>query len=232
MNRGKFVIALMVTVGLTMALYAWWARYAGSRRVLNQFGPEVAQLVRSGKIVELLQLSATPPLDREPPGAEMAEPEAETSEGTPAAAADVTTVESILVRSGQQPMAVYVASSQDITAAPGLIHARHHLLHEKGFEWPSREAARTTAAAASDREPTGPSKPTAGAATEVDALPDWSLGLRFRDGPRTATWLFDFPRERAYIVERQVEIGMAPIAPSLKQFLGEARSRTEEGHER
>ena len=107
MNRGKYVICAMVGVGLTMAMFAWWARYDASQRILEAFGPDVAVAVRNGKTVELLQLSIRP---------------SPSMDGR------------VLQTPDGQPLA-YIVDRRDISDAPGLIHARHHLLHEQGFEW-------------------------------------------------------------------------------------------------
>lgn len=83
----------------------------------------------------------------------------------------------------------------DISKTPGLIHARHHLVHQKGFRW---EAERT------ENEP-----------------PNWETGLRFTRDNRVATMLFDFDSARAYLLENQAEVTMRPIiVDALKKFLG------------
>jgi len=171
MNQGKFVIVAMVAVGLSMAVFAWWARYEASQRVLDRFGADVAIAVRNGKQVELLTLSKTPPTDKE-------------------GANNLITIPN--VDGGEQ---LFVTKSQEITDAPGLIHARHHLLHENGFNW---EEPRST-----------------------DSSPNWTHALRFTHDEGVATWILDFADNRAYIVERKTEVGMGPIASSLKQFLDE-----------
>lgn len=169
MNQGKFVITAMVAVGLAMAIFAWWARYSASQRVLERFGPTVAVAVRNGDRVELLGLSRD-------------------------VGDSAVEVESIRCPARDGKTSVYVTDKRDISEAAGLIHARHHLLHDKGFEWDI------------DSVP-------------ANADPNWSVALRFIHGAGTATWVFDFQRQRAYIVERQTEIGMGPIAPSLQTFI-------------
>ncbi len=165
MNKGKFVIVTMVAIGLAMAVFAWWARYEASQRVLERFGPQVAVAVRKGQRVELLTLSQSKP-------------------------ADESSLEILSVGDEQ----LYVSSSQEIADAPGLIHARHHLLHEKGFHW--------------DEPPS-------------TTPPNWTRALRFSHDEGVATWILDFTDNRAFIVERKAEVGMAPIAPALKKFLDE-----------
>ena len=173
MNRGKFVIAAMVAVGLSMAIFAWWARYSASQRVLSRFGPSVAVAVRNGERVEFLGLATTPQAE---------------STG------------SIHVRSPQGETELFISSIRDITNTPGLIHARHHLLHEKGFEWGPPNSDGTEA-----------------------AVRNWTVALRFTKKSDIATWVFDFDQKRAYIVERDTEIGMAPIAPNLREFLSDLK---------
>lgn len=175
MNQGKFVIVAMVAVGLSMAVFAWWARYDASQRVLDRFGPNVAVAVRNGKKVELLTLSNARPPDKS---------EAE-AVSVPSSDGELTVGDERL----------FVTASQEITDAPGLIHARHHLLHEKGFDW---------------EEPRSTTTPS-----------NWTHALRFTHDEGVATWILDFTGNRAYIVERKAEVGMEPIAPSLKKFLDE-----------
>ena len=82
----------------------------------------------------------------------------------------------------------------DISKTPGLIHARHHLVHQKGFHW---EAER-----------------------EDGVPPTWKVGLRFTREDRVATMLFDFDSGRALLVENQAEVTMRPIiVDALKKFL-------------
>lgn len=192
MNQGKFVIVLMVAVGLGMAFFAWWARYSASQRVLDRFGADVAVAVRNGDSVVLLGISPASTANH-PTGEQ---PNVSPSEETPSQPAAQQPVDrfSIPSKLGENETILYVTSRQDITRAAGLIHARHHLLHEKGFDW----------------------NPVP---VEKSAGENWTTGLQFTHGDKTATWIFDFEAQKAYIVERDAEVGIAPIASALQEFL-------------
>lgn len=169
MNKGKTVIVAMVTIASAMAIYAWWARYQASQRVLERFGADVAVAVRRGDKVELLRLSSIPP--------------------TNPSALETETFSS----PNDAGATLYVTSADDITKAPGLIHARHHLLHDKGFRW---------------NEP-----------RKENCVPEWKVALRFTHPKSDATWLLDFPCERVFIVQRNEEVGIEPIvATALTEF--------------
>lgn len=174
MNQGKYVICAMVSVGLGMAIFAWWARYSASQRVLATLGPEVAVTVRNGEKVELLTLTAEPDSPRSAPPGE--------------------------VRLNSGEILNYIVGQRDITDAPGLIHARHHLLHERGYDW---DEVSTPQPSDLLQQPSA-----------------WTVGLRFTHDSVTATWLFDFELRRAYVLEQNTMIGIAPIAPSLQTFIG------------
>jgi|GEM_PF-5548011 len=82
----------------------------------------------------------------------------------------------------------------DISKTPGLIHARHHLVHQKGFHWDAER--------------------------EDGVEPTWEVGLRFTREDRVATMLFDFGSGRALLVEKQAEVTIRPIIiDALKKFL-------------
>ena len=171
MNQGKLVIVTIVVVGMALSAFAWWTRYSRSQQVLEVWGADAVIAIRSGDKVELLRLVAA---DRE---------------------SSMTATESQDVRetlsAGRDKL--YVEGTADIADAPGLIHARHHLIHEKGFHW---------------NEP----RPT-------DCQPNWESALRFTHEENVATMLLDFECQRIYLVERDVEVGMQPIAPSIQKFL-------------
>lgn len=163
MVQGKFVIIAMVTVGLGLSGFAWWARYQGSRQVLSVWGPDAVIAIRQGREVELLRLSDT--------------------------AMEGQSTETMKI----QDREVFVQSSTDITQVPGLIHARHHLIHEKGFGW-------------KDPRPDG-------------CEPNWDVAIRFRMDQRVATLAMDFQCNRAFLVERDAEVSMKPISASMRKFL-------------
>lgn len=164
MVQGKVVISTMVLVGLSMAAFAWWARYWQSQQVLAIWGPEAVVAIRTGKQVELLRLVANGEDDSE------------------------------VLLVGEEGTPLHVQQSVDISETAGLIHARHHLIHPKGFLW---EALRPE-----------------------DCRPEWSLGMRFVQAGQPTTLAFDFRCQRAFLVERETEVGMTPlIADALQTFL-------------
>ena len=163
MVQGKFVIIAMVTVGLGLSGFAWWARYQGSRQVLSVWGPDAVIAIRQGREVELLRLSDE--------------------------ATDEPATETMKIHDRE----VFVQSRKDITQVPGLIHARHHLIHEKGFDW------------------TEPRPDT--------CEPTWDVAIRFRLDERVATLAMDFQCNRAFLVERDAEVSMKPISASMQKFL-------------
>jgi hypothetical protein len=154
MISGKLVISSMLAVGLSMALFAWWARYSQSQQVLETWGRDAVVAIRTGEQVELLRASSE-----------------DSDEGEALTIGDST---------------VRFDTSGDISETPGLIHARHHLVHQKGFDW------------------TG--------AVEPDCQPQWDTGLRFKDTKRNkvSTMLFDFNCNRVHLLENQAEVTMRP----------------------
>jgi hypothetical protein len=167
MNRSKTAVVAMVAVGMAMAIFAWWVRYNRSQQVLAIWGRDAVVAIRDGEKVELLRLSRS------------------SEEGSG---------ETIVLGSedGNAKSVLTVDKVTDISQTPGLIHARHHLLQEKGFDW--------------DAEPD-------------NCLPRWEVGLRFTHGENVATMLLDFQCNRAYLVQRYAEVNMKPIAASLSKFL-------------
>lgn len=176
MNRSKSVIVAMVTVGVVMALFAWWNRYQGSQRILATWGPEAVVAIRKGERVELLYLDSEA----------SASGERISLESRPSAPGEPSSTTSFRI-----------SRTIDITDAPGLIHARHHLLHERGFAWGLGE-------------------------TECES--EWELALRFVHGDNVATLALDFQCNRIYFVERGVSANMQPIASSLRKFLDDLTS--------
>lgn len=182
MVKGKYVIIAMVGIGMTLAGFGWWVRYNSSQKVLAVWGSDAVVSIRTSKRAELLTVV---------PSSETADASATTD-----AAAPDTISETITVEPPNCPSeTIQLGPPVDITKAPGLIHARHHLVHEKGFNW---DAPR-----------------------EEGATPDWKVALRFAsDDQKAATILLDFASNRAYLLERNVEVGMRPIiADALKRFL-------------
>ena len=166
MISGKLVISSMLAVGLSMAIFAWWARYSQSQQVLETWGRDAVVAIRTGKEVELLRATSE-----------------DSTEGESLSIGDST---------------VRFVTTGEISETPGLIHARHHLVHQKGFDW------------------------TGG--VEGDCQPKWDTGLRFKDAKRNkvSTMLFDFRCNRVHLLENHAEVTMRPIiADALKKFFAE-----------
>ena len=176
MNRSKSVIVTMVAVGVLMALFAWWTRYQSSQRVLATWGPEAVVAIRKGERVELLHLSSGEDTSGEPISFELAP----SQPGGPA-----------------RRISLNVSNTIEISKTPGLIHARHHLLHERGFGWGLNEP-------------------------NCESL--WKSAIRFTHDKNVATLVLDFNCSRIYLVERGVEANMQPIASSLQKFLDDLPS--------
>lgn len=171
MNQGKFVIIAMVAIGAAMAGFGWWVRYTRSQKVLQVWGPQAVIAIRTGDLAELLPVS---PVGDVPPGRSVGRLDIEPN--------------------GYPHQSIALQTARDITDAPGLIHARHHLVHEKGFDWDTPRADNCT--------------------------PVWEVAFRFSDEANVATVVLDFACNRAYLVERKTEVGMKPIiADALKKFL-------------
>lgn len=177
MVKGKYVISAMVGIGMILAGFGWWVRYKSSQKVLAVWGPDAVVAIRTSDRAELL------------PVLKAGEGDAELGEGEPE--------ETISIESSNYPVqSVGAGKAIDITEAPGLIHARHHLVHEKGFNW---DAPR-----------------------EDGCEPKWTIAFRFTNNDKIATMLLDFECNRAYLVERKTEVGMRPIiADALKRFLAD-----------
>lgn len=175
MNQGKVVIGAMLVISIALAVFAWWTRYSRSQQVLSTWGRDAVVAIRTGEKVELLVLGPADVASSDPPELLVI------PEWAPA---------------GNGPERRTIRRRIDITGTPGLIHARHHLIHEKGFSW---DAVRSE-----------------------DCRPQWETALRFSKNGNLATMAFDFQCKRVCLVERQVEVGMAPsIAEALTIFFAE-----------
>ena len=163
MNRGKIVIVMMLVVGVGLASFAWWHRWRRSRAVLTSWGSQAADAIRNGEKVDLFRIG-------------------------PARQGRGTNAEEITV--GTQRYLLF--DRRDITNSAGLIHARHHLLHEQGFAWHAGDA-------------------------EIE--PTWDFVLRFTKGQSVATMALDFSGQRARLLERDREVSMAPISAALQAFI-------------
>lgn len=86
-----------------------------------------------------------------------------------------------------------VVRRADISHVRGLVHARHPLIIDANFEWDSSAAT---------------------------APPVWSHALRFADGERSITLLFDFEARRLRLLDGSQEIRITPaLARAEREFL-------------
>ena len=169
---GKLVIILMLLVGVGAAGFAWFYRLRLSSPSLAAWG-ESASVVRLAQKVDLLALSGP-------------SPEADTEEEATSAA------------SGQLGLPA-VAARYDISAAPGLIHLRHALLHAKGIEW----------------------QPTDVVEERAD---NWQFALRFQDPRRPVTVWLDLDQERIYVTPNGRSGNIAAIADALRTYVSDLTS--------
>ena len=174
MNAGRTVIVTMLLVGASLSGFAWWARYTRSRIVLENLGPEAVIAIRRSDKVELLDLKP----------AELAD-----SADSTTSAHETLTIE----QDGIAPRSLTVGDSSEITRAPGLIHAQHHLVHERAYAW-------------DEGRPDG-------------YEPKWTHALRFTREDNVTTMLLDLEQRRCLLVEQRKEIGIQPLlADALAQF--------------
>lgn len=200
MISGKLVISTIVVVAVAMAGFAWWARYSQSQQVLTVWGKDAVVLIRTGKKVELLKAAR-----QEVPDAGSGERPVQRFELPGSGQSDADQGDTDQGDSGQdgaKTVSIAFRTERDLSETPGLIHCRHHLVHQKGFDW------------------------TANRKEGCD--PQWNVGLRFsnvkQDGSsnQSATMLFDFACNRVFLVERQAEVTMRPIiADALKEFFAD-----------
>jgi hypothetical protein len=151
--RGHHVVIGLLVLGVGAAGFASWYQWSMTDRVLAFWGPEVATTLRSPEKVELLELG---PEGSEGPGS----------------------VLTLTVDGRVFP----IESRRDVTAAPGLSHARQALLENASFNFdapPTAEPAR------------------------------WSHALIVSRGPKEATILFDFTSHRLRLLAapREVVLG-------------------------
>lgn len=90
-----------------------------------------------------------------------------------------------------------ITERRDVSKARGLIHARHALLQREAFRWVIDDPA---------------------------CRPNWEYALRFHHASQVATLALDFECQRVYLLERDRQAGMAPIAGGLQTFVGELTS--------
>jgi hypothetical protein len=91
-----------------------------------------------------------------------------------------------------------VGERSDATHLPGMTHLRHGLMNDGAFDW-SRADER--------------------------CQPTWTHALRFDDGDRRATLVFDFECGLVACVETGAEASIRPIAAGTRQMLAGAAER-------
>ena len=107
MNNGKLVIVVIFGLALAAAVFAMWHRYSQTRRALDFWGSETAELVTRAPRVELLRLAP----------------------GTAESGADGG--ESLVV----QGIALRVLDRRDVTAARGILNVRYALTIDRNYDW-------------------------------------------------------------------------------------------------
>lgn len=83
----------------------------------------------------------------------------------------------------------------DATRSPGMTHLRHGLVNDGAFDWSCADKA---------------------------CRPAWTRALRFEDGERRATLLFDLDCALVWCVETGASGSIKPIATGTRQMLDEA----------
>src|SRR5678810_12040 len=163
-TSGKIVVFSIFAVALVMAAFAWWWNRDSGYRSLQFWGNDRALIIRDAPQVqtyEVLPLSAVP----------------KAGAGT------------VMVKKHQgNQILLQLDDAQDISSAPGLVHARHSLLQDPSFSW----AAEPLSALQDSRNP-----------------PRCKYAVRFIDTTGTVTILFDFQDQYMYCVESQDGIKMS-----------------------
>ena len=166
-SSGKLVVLSILAIAVIMAGFAWvWNRKATERSV-QFWGKDRALIIRDAQqvlIYEVLSLEAKPKV-----GAGVV----------------------IVCRPNSGQFLRQLDNAQDITGAPGLVHARHSLLQDHSFRW------------GVDVRPAANAPP-----------PRITHAVRFIDTQGTVTILFDFHDKRLYCVENSDCIEMAPKTSS------------------
>ena len=105
-RSGKLVLLGMLLVGIGLAAFAVWHRYANTRQALAFWGPEAAELISTSTGAELLVLA----------------PSGESSR----------TVEPAIEHGGQW---FAIRSRHDLSKVRGLAHLRAALVEDASFDW-------------------------------------------------------------------------------------------------
>jgi hypothetical protein len=91
----------------------------------------------------------------------------------------------------------HVTRVRDLSGAAGFSHARHALLEDASYDWE------------------GPGK----------AAKNWQYAVHLEDQGNQAVLLFDLEGNRAALVGRDEVASIAPLAPRLRIFFDDVRSR-------
>jgi hypothetical protein len=172
MHRGKLVIVSMVGLALALAGYAWWHHYQQGRRALALWGVENARLIRHAPRVELLTLAG------------------EATQAKGGSRAETLEFSGAVHR---------VSRREDISRAPGLIHARHALIEDASFEWQANADSREA---------------------------HWEYVLAITEGERTRHVALDLKRGAALLVEEEREARLVErIQRALEKYISDRFER-------
>lgn len=161
---GKAVVMGVLIVAVSAASFALWWNMARSRRALAFWGSANVRLIQQSKQVELLVLM--PKTDEKESGD--------------------------FLQVGER--AWRIADRVDVSAARGLVHARHALTDDASYEAEPVKSADS---------------------------PQWTHAVRFGDKNGAATVLMDFPRRRFGNFETGQEIAVIEkIASGWQTFVG------------
>lgn len=159
---GQWVVLGMLAIALAASVGAWIWNLNHSQRALTFWGPKASQLVLKAPRVELLRLAEYVAGEGSAAGAIVPNSELEPK--------DALQVEGRLLR---------ILARKDLSAAPGLIHARHSLTDDASF------LRLVTVDEAGKASPAGA----------------WTYALSFSDGQETATVLLDFLGRKVQLLE-------------------------------
>jgi hypothetical protein len=150
MTRGKLVVVVMFVTAIGMGGYAWWHQYQGGRRCAEFWGTRAMVIVRYAPRTEFFSLI---PIDK------ATNQDAASKRPTPTISTQATAPPVVI--DGQQ----YISMNyKHISAAPGLVHARHVLVDDSSFVWNS---------------------------SPDECQPQWEFLLRFTDDAGQVTVVFD-----------------------------------------
>jgi hypothetical protein len=183
-DRGKLVVGSILTVALLLALFAVYWHWKHRHRAAEFWGAETSQLIGGARRAELLVLRS--PADG---------PLSETSDQPPGTQ---ESSDSLLIN-GQS---YAIASTLNVSDAPGLIHARHSLTEDASFRWDTSES---------------------------DCQSQWRRAIRFTEDDRSTTLAFDFACGRVHSLESGKTVA---VLPRIVQGFQRVTERAEAAHQR